>query len=250
MNAPREKKKLSEVNKLKKLSKLNKRGMELSINTIVLLIISIAIFIGAFALVRMFFTQATQISAGLDKSVKDNIENILRQGNTVITIPYQRATVKRGQAASFGLGVRNILGSEHTFCTAVFFDEAYQQNHKRIGKEFGTADYDASYVQQNWVGSFEVLNEPGKLKNNDFVVVPLSVTAANSMSQSAVTLKGTYAFDVCVFVAPEKSCTKTTAQVCKQCKGNLAACAQQEQENPENNVYTAKLLKAYVEVIE
>lgn len=60
---------------------MNKKGLELPINMIVLLIISIIIFIGGIALVWKMFGGAGEIQSGIDLQTKSQIEAMLRDSN-------------------------------------------------------------------------------------------------------------------------------------------------------------------------
>lgn len=231
---------------------MKKKGLELSATVIVLLIISIIMFISAFALVRKFFGEATSIRQELEKAVQRDIERILRQGTQVLTIPFNKQSVKRGTDAIFGLGIRNVLGANKTFCTYTFFDSAYQPNEQPLGRAYGTEDdYDAEFIQQKWVGGFAYIDEPGPLKNNEFKIVPLRIKANNNMAEGIATLKGTYVFNVCVYTASNiQGCTSgQEAQVCRNCVEQPLLCKQQQQLNPNNFVYTGKVLKVFVEVV-
>jgi len=209
-------------------------------------------FISAFALMRKFFGEAESIRKELEKAVERDIERILRQGTQVLTVPFNKEIVKRGTDAVFGLGIRNVLGTDKIFCTHTFFDSGYQPNEQPIGPAYGTKDeYSAEYVQSRWVGGFSYIDEPGMLKNNDFKIVPVRIKAFNNMADSVATLKGTYVFNVCVYAASNVlGCTSgQEAQVCRSCIEQPLLCKQQQTLNPDNFAYTGKILKVFVEVV-
>lgn len=228
---------------------MNKKGLELSIAMVVFLIISVIMFIGAITLAFKFFGQAEDIRTELELSVQRDIERVMRQGTQIIDIPFNKKTVRRGEDVIFGLGVRNVLGTNATFCTYIRADPmAFQQNEQPIGPAYDTEEYDREYVQDNWVGGFSFLDEPGLMKNNDFKVVPLRIKPGSRMSEDAQTLRGTYVFDICVIQAPNAYyCTDAAAEAvkgtCDSCILEPLLCKQ------TNQVYTGKVLKAFVEYI-
>ena len=223
----------------------NTRGLELSVTVIVLLVISVIMFILAFALLKQFFFEADSIRAELDKDVGRRIEKILGQGTDVIAVPFTKTTLTRGSDKVFGIGVRNVLGKKQRFCTSTFFDKGFLPDERSIGASSGTPEYDTEFIQEHWLGDFALLDEPGTLAHGEFRVVPVRIKAFNLMAEGQQTLKGTYVFDVCIFVSAD--CTSQTAKVCKACADNPLLCSKLRDTSPDF-VYTDKLTKLFVEV--
>lgn len=120
---------------------MNKKAIELSINFIVILILSIVIMSSSFILVRQFFGKATEMKAKLDSDTETQIRGLLVSGQRV-AIPLHTKEAKIGEFVTFGVGISNILkggGSSDTFTISVEDD-----NCKPIGgsgAEIDAKDY-------------------------------------------------------------------------------------------------------------
>jgi len=84
----------------------NKRGIELSINFIVLLILGIAMFSGGLVFVGKFFSKAGTMKGALDSQTERQIEAMLDSGSAFV-IPIHTKTVARSKLATFGVGLYN-----------------------------------------------------------------------------------------------------------------------------------------------
>lgn len=170
-----------------------KKGLELSLTVIVLIILSIIIFIGGITLVWRFFAGAEEIKGGIEMQTKQQIESLLRQGNELVAIPINTKNVPVGSEATFGLGIRNILETQGFF-VRLDFAGLYDQK----GKEVQTG-YDQDYIEQNWLGGFKEQG-PIMIKRNSFEIVPVRIRTASTISPGQPTPRGTIAvFNVCVF---------------------------------------------------
>ena len=86
---------------------MNKKAIELSINFLVILIITLVVFGMAMYLLRMFFNTADAIKDNIDTQAEKEIQRILFTGERV-AMPIKEKTIKRGSSDVFGLGVLNI----------------------------------------------------------------------------------------------------------------------------------------------
>ena len=93
---------------------MNKKGFEMAIGMIVMLIMSVLIFSMAIYLVFNWFGKADVLKAEIDRQTEAQIVSALRAGNTLVAIPISLRQVKRGGAVNFGMGVRNV-GAGKTF---------------------------------------------------------------------------------------------------------------------------------------
>lgn len=168
---------------------MDKKAMELSINFIVILIISLVIFTGSIYLTKKFFKKATNIKDQLDKNTEDQIHSLLSDGSKV-AVPINRKTIKRGNSDTFGLGIYNILREKKTFQVFMTFSKAYDTDGNPITLSDG-----GSYINSKWVFSKPKSYE---LDNNDQIVIPLLVKVDGKISEDQGTQKGTYVFNVCV----------------------------------------------------
>jgi len=172
----------------------NKKGFEVSITVIVLLIISILIFILAISLITKWFSKAETLKAELDKQTEQQILNALKQSNALVAIPLNINEVERSKTVTFGIGIRN-LGSPKPFSGVIKFSGAYNPE----GQIISTADPD--YIEFNWLGNFQNITT-FHLSKNQQRVVPVAVRADTYMADNQMTLKGDYVFNVCVFDTP------------------------------------------------
>ncbi len=92
----------------------NKKGMELSINFIVMLIFAIVIFTFGIVFARNFFSQAQDRTGEITSQTKDTIRNLILQQNSQVAIYPDTLTLSRGEEEVVGVGVIN-TGNVATF---------------------------------------------------------------------------------------------------------------------------------------
>jgi len=95
-----------------------KKGIELSINFIVMLIITLAVFGMGLVLANKFFGEAKNIQEELDYKTEQEILSILDSGERV-SIPINQKDIRKGKSEVFGLGVLNIIGTGESFSITV-----------------------------------------------------------------------------------------------------------------------------------
>lgn len=109
---------------MKSLTKpfMNKKGMEIAVNTLVVLILSILIFGGGIALFYKAFAKGEQQAANLDQATQQQIENALDDGS-LVAIPVSSKTISPGGHATIGVGVTNEDGTSasHPFALVVTY---------------------------------------------------------------------------------------------------------------------------------
>src|SRR3989344_8402452 len=99
-----------------------KKGtIELSINTLVIVIISIVILTSGITLLYKFIGGAEDIKSKLDAQTNTELERLLVDQGKQVALPLHIADVLRGENHVFGLGILNIGG---------------QLDGKNIGEEF------------------------------------------------------------------------------------------------------------------
>lgn len=178
---------------------MNKKALELSLTVIVLIILTIIIFIGGIALTWQLFTGAEEIKMGIEKSTKDQIEALLREGNELVTIPINKQTLTLGKEAVFGLGIRNILEQEQ-YHVRMDFEGLYDKKGKT-----STAQYDPDHIETLWLGSFQ--QQSLTIKTNQHDIIPLRVRAATTIAPGITTPRNVIAvFNVCVSTTPLEEC--------------------------------------------
>ncbi|MBW2992823.1 hypothetical protein KY345_06425 [Candidatus Woesearchaeota archaeon] len=86
----------------------NKRGIEITINFIVMLILALAVLSGSLILIRKFFISAEETKASIDSQTQSQIRSMLI-GGAKVAIPINRVTAHRGDFVTFGVGILNVL---------------------------------------------------------------------------------------------------------------------------------------------
>lgn len=156
---------------------LGKKGFELSINFIVMLILAIAVFGFGLFFVNKLFHQAGEIKAQLDVDTEKRIESMLDRGEKV-AFPISSKDIKAGEMATFGLGIMNVNQLTTTFDVEIICSVATDSRDNEIAN--GCDGY------QNWM--FGV--DPVTLEKNEKKVIPIAIVIPGSKT------KGTYAFTV------------------------------------------------------
>jgi hypothetical protein len=176
---------------------MDRKGLELSMTIIVLLIISIIIFIGGIAMVWKMFGAAEEIKGGIDLQTKSQLESLLSSGNEVVALPINTKQVAYGKEATFGLGIRNIEADQTGFNVMIALSGMYDAKQQPIGNA------DPAFVEANWLGTFRNQNDI-YIGKNKFVVLPLYVKAGTMIADNVPTPRGiTAVFNVCVCAATE-----------------------------------------------
>lgn len=97
---------------------MNKKGIELSVNFIVMFILGLVMLgVGMYILVEIV-TETEEISQGLDRKTEQAIENALKNGNdAVYLIEPREKSVKRDEIKRYAFGIKNTLeeGNPITF---------------------------------------------------------------------------------------------------------------------------------------
>lgn len=97
----------------------SKRGaVELSVNVLVVIIISLVILAGGITLLYKFLGSAQEIKATLDARTEEEIQNLLLQEGKQVALPLNKALIKRGERKTFGLGILN-SGVPETFTVSI-----------------------------------------------------------------------------------------------------------------------------------
>lgn len=95
-----------------------KKAIELSVNFLVIIILSLVIFGLGVYFIQLIFSGAEEIHKKIDDQTQERIFNLLDSGQTV-AIPYATATVRRGTEKVFGVGIRNTDNSDANFAMEV-----------------------------------------------------------------------------------------------------------------------------------
>ena len=126
------------------MTTLNQKGaIELSINMMVVIILSLVIVGSGVTLLYKFIGSATDIQTDLDGQTQQEIERILIDEGRQTAMPIQTKIGEAGGNLLFGLGIRNTLDTEQTFTIQVTFDrmttplgEMYTSDDDQATKDF------------------------------------------------------------------------------------------------------------------
>lgn len=158
---------------------MNKKGIELSINFIVVVILSIVILSIGLVLVRTFFAKTTEIKASLDDQTKSKITEMLSFGE-ITAMPFNKKQIFAGEYAVYGLGILNVEKQPKEFIVEVTANAAYDKANNLI-VSFSPG------VEQEWILYDE---ESFSLDAQEQKELSILVTVPKA------TVSGNYIFDV------------------------------------------------------
>ncbi len=113
----------------------NKRGIELSINFIVMLILAIAVFAGGLLFTSKFFGHAEKVRSNLDAQTEKQIEKLLDSGSPVV-IPISNKDINRNKFDTFGVGVLAQYPGKYVL-DAQYSGKAYERDKTPITANAG-----------------------------------------------------------------------------------------------------------------
>lgn len=172
----------------------NKKGLELSINFIVMLIIVMVVFGFGITFIGKFFTGAQTLKENLDVNTQKRIESLLNTGEQ-IAIPINSKELGVGGSSVFGVGILNILGETKDFTINIDCTTA-------LGKAGSQVDISSCQPpkENGWTFKNEVTES---IKNNEQKVVSLLFQVPKG------TEPGTYIFTITVKYEDENNVEKT-----------------------------------------
>ena len=91
---------------------INKRAIELSLNFIVILIISIVIFGFGVRFISKLSSQATELQEITTSELDERIGNLVCEGSDRVCVGIDRRTIRRTKFDVFGLKIINILDTQ------------------------------------------------------------------------------------------------------------------------------------------
>ncbi len=161
-----------------------KKGFELSVSFLVMLIITIVVFGLGIRFAYNLFSKSHETIEAFDEQTQRQIENSLYAGN-IVAIPSNQKEISIGKTEAFGLGILNQLGEKKYFKVFIGFSTAVDEH----GDKF--EDYILDEVNvEDWTFKESRAYE---LDDNEHEIIPLSFTVPLG------TKKGTYVFNVEVY---------------------------------------------------
>lgn len=85
-----------------------KAAVELSVNVLVVIIISLVILAGGITLLYKFIRGAEEQQEALDQRTQQELEHLLVNQGKRVALAFNTATISRGESHLFGLGILNV----------------------------------------------------------------------------------------------------------------------------------------------
>lgn len=158
----------------------------MSINALVIIIISLVIFGGGISLLYKLMAGAESFKATLDQKTEAELRRLLEIESQKVALPLHTAYLYPGEFHSFGLGILNIEEEEKEFNIEIRLSKALDEKEDEI-----SPPPDIS-------GWLLFVPGPYSIKPNEYKLIPIGVEAPKNA------LKGTYIFDVEVLTDGEK----------------------------------------------
>jgi len=165
-----------------------KAAIGLSMNMIVVLILSIVILVGGVALMYSFISGAEEQKRVLDSKTSSELERLLTDQGQMVALPLQRANLIRGESHLFGIGILNIGESGNEFSFNVELSRAVDE----FEEEIPLTDSEKLQIVNTWIlydDQSVIIQENEHRKEIISVDVPKSAS------------KGEYIFNVKVFTS-------------------------------------------------
>lgn len=158
----------------------NKKGIQLSVNFIVLLIIALVVFAFGINFMYDLINKAEEIRQDVDESTQREIEAALTGGD-IVSIPINHKESKTGQSVVFGLGIFNIEKTQ-PFTIEMNFESAYHSRTKAP----------ISVNGDEWIISS---HGPYNLTKNEQKIIGLPIRIPRDI-ESGKTPAGVYSFNI------------------------------------------------------
>ncbi|MEE9524982.1 MAG: hypothetical protein V3V78_00050 [Candidatus Woesearchaeota archaeon] len=162
---------------------MNKKAVELSINFLVVVILSIVILTSGLLIVKRYFGTAEDIKAQLDEQTIAHIEELLDEGDPV-AIASKRKVISGGESAIFGLGIFNINDDTQNFKVDIKFSKLIERDQTIV--ETVTPN------PETWL----LYEDEVTLGFNDKATISIRIEVPKTASQ------GTYIYNVNVCYGP------------------------------------------------
>ncbi|MBU0457543.1 MAG: hypothetical protein ABH824_06045 [Nanoarchaeota archaeon] len=109
-----------------------KAAIDLSINTIVIIIISLVILAGGVSLLYKFIGGAEEIKADLDLRTQDELERLLVDQGKRVALPLHVADIERGKSHVFGIGMLNTLDNKEDFYIEIISNKVIDTSEQDV----------------------------------------------------------------------------------------------------------------------
>ncbi len=164
----------------------NRKGIELSLNFIVMLIITLIVFGATLTIAFKVMNKTNNLKASMDSQTQASLESMMTSGNDEVAIAFNKKDASPGEPVTFGIGVLNTLGSTKTFTVTLSPSTAI----KKDGSE--DTSFKTKAASNGWI--FLQSDTIGVIKNNAYMIK--SIVIIPPKSGSGVITGTTYVFDV------------------------------------------------------
>ena len=168
---------------------MKKGTLDLSINILVIVIISMVILSSGIILLYKFIGQAEEIKIDLDQRTEDELERLLVDQGKQVALPFYSANLFPGDSKVFGLGILSLNNYEFRLDI---------QLSKAVDEEGNDITLIEKINAEKWL-LYPYKDEILKMDENEHQKVSILVKA----SKEAV--KGEYIFDVKILQQPENT---------------------------------------------
>ncbi len=169
----------------------SKKGMELSINFIVMLILAIVIFGFGIKIGYQIIFSSNEMADKVSADAEKQLTSLLTSG-TKVAIPEGIKKLKPGQSYALGIGIYNILDAENAQFSVGIAPEKFYQNENSEGVEFARESngniVDATRETDVWV----LKPRPQPINPNEKKVISVPIKVPNGAK------RGTYVFNIAV----------------------------------------------------
>lgn len=217
-----------------------KRGFELSIGFIVMLIITVVIFAGSLTFIGKLFSSTEEIKSALDTETQGEIERLVTAGQTVAVVPSVVET-RTGVNNPIGVGWINILPQASDFGIVIGFSNAFDNDDQVI------VEADPDTMERWLLYSFG----PYHLERSERETALVNIKPGFQIAEGVRTKSGKYVFNVCIFMPTMGKTGKATSalgdeetltQACRQI-GKISGSSV-----VRNDLYMKKAMKLQVTI--
>lgn len=169
---------------------MHKKGaLELPVNMLVVIIISLVILASGITLLYKFIGGAEEFKRDIDAKTDAELERLLVDQGQKVALPLYTATVERGENHVFGIGILNIREETNTFRVRVELSKVVDAQEQDI-----TASVDKAAVEEWLLYDVELFS----LEQNENHKQAISVNVDDAA------LPAQYIFNAKVFLADDE----------------------------------------------
>jgi|GEM_PF-3115035 len=179
-----------------------RKGMEIAVSTVVVLIIGIIVFGSGIFLMGKINKGIGDIEKNMDSNTENQLRAQLASGG-VVAVPESGKVIRRGQTANYWIAIRNTLNKDQEFTVKTEFRRALTENEEDM---FPQLTNDIQNDVQHWIAGQGI--DTIEVKNNDARFLDVYIRPGTVLDKSA--LAGSYFFNVCVLMEganPDEPCT-------------------------------------------